>query len=785
MGLTTILSNWFGKGAGDGRLAVVLNGAPTQVSRSEFEGLNKLAESGAIRKSISDDALTLGGGGTPSQGVPAFWFARAVEGNASSETLSMPYARSVWVQRAIKMVSGPVSGVDLLFSPKGSRTVTKGMKGVRKDLDDYVEIPEMAAWLRRPMPGYTYNDFVEASIGWLKIAECFWLLDDSTLVPFPEARTTYPPVIVARPDRMRHIVEDGKLVGWVYTPPGRKPISLLPEQVIQLKYWNPYDDFRGLGEYAPAHIAAEADWLAGKFSRNLMANNGDLGGIIIAKNGVPTDPQREQIIMDLRSKRAAQLRGELRYTFMTGDIDVKDPKITSVDVAFIGQRLENRHEIALAFGVPPSMFDVKAAYSVGSASDYYRMLTDTCIPTGAKFCDALATLVYRLTGQEVDVALDWDDHPVMQQVLRERFDAADKLWSKGMPMSAISDYLGLELPRFDGDDVGYLPMNVVTAEQAAEPEPPPAVNPGLAEPMGDATAPGTATGQATNPETGEPEEVKAVRRMLADRMQAKGLMAAGKRKTLWEHHMRARAGTVKAFEGKVNRVLNTFRAKALKRLADAHGVTRSVDGGVQKTSRIDLIFNAKEFGIEIMAAVRPVMGETLQTAANQVMGEIGVVNPWEFPPAKALEYITGRTESVQGCGETVRGQLNTTLEAGYVAGEGIDELSDRVRGVFNNLQKYESKRIAMTETAMSFNFSRHETMAAAGVRYKSWLSSHGPTVRPAHAEAEARYQEDPIPIDEPFEVGGEYLMHPGSAEGSPENVINCQCIELAVKKAES
>ena len=39
---------------------------------------------------------------------------------------------------------------------------------------------------------------------------------------------------------------------------------------------------------------------------------------------------------------------------------------------------------------------------------------------------------------------------------------------------------------------------------------------------------------------------------------------------------------------------------------------------------------------------------------------------------------------------------------------------------------------------------------------------------------------NPIPIGEPFVVMEEELMHPGDPAGSAENVINCQCIELAV-----
>jgi hypothetical protein len=71
-------------------------------------------------------------------------------------------------------------------------------------------------------------------------------------------------------------------------------------------------------------------------------------------------------------------------------------------------------------------------------------------------------------------------------------------------------------------------------------------------------------------------------------------------------------------------------------------------------------------------------------------------------------------------------------------------------------------------------------MTDAGVEYKSWLSSHGPTVREAHAAAEEQYGDNPIPVDQPFIVDGEELMYPGDESGSASNVINCHCIQIAV-----
>jgi hypothetical protein len=159
----------------------------------------------------------------------------------------------------------------------------------------------------------------------------------------------------------------------------------------------------------------------------------------------------------------------------------------------------------------------------------------------------------------------------------------------------------------------------------------------------------------------------------------------------------------------------------------------------------------------------------MNEAGNQVFEEIGAAqdDPWKMPPPKALAEIRRQEKRMEGVSETVWGHIKGDLEAGYKEGEGIDELSDRVRAQCNALSKYEAKRVAMTETQSVFGFARQEAMKAAGVEYKSWLSGKGPNVREAHLEAEERYGENPIPTEEAFKVGGEDLDYPGDPEGSP------------------
>jgi hypothetical protein len=74
---------------------------------------------------------------------------------------------------------------------------------------------------------------------------------------------------------------------------------------------------------------------------------------------------------------------------------------------------------------------------IGSASDRLVLIFNTCIPMGGKFCATVEKLVKALTGKDVEVALDWDEHYAMQQVRSGRMKNAGSLLAKGMPMNEI------------------------------------------------------------------------------------------------------------------------------------------------------------------------------------------------------------------------------------------------------------------------------------------------------------------------------------------------------------
>jgi HK97 family phage portal protein len=669
--------------------------------------------------------------------------------------LASPMRDSVWVQRAIKYCSGPVSAVSLRFSQDKRRGEVA--------LDD----PAISAFWERPAVGLNRGDFIEATVGWLKLkGHAFWLMDDSWLTTFG----TRNPLIVARPDRMRPVLDarTRDLVGWEYTRATGRRELLLPEQVVQPKLWNPEDDVLGLGEYESARVAVESDVAAGKFARDLMANNGDRGVYVIAKGAQPSPEQQQQIKEALRMKRHMARNGRFVPAFLGGDLTIEDPKVQAVDANLAAQRLTNRHEIALAFGVPPSMFDVVASYSVGSASDRFRLIEETCMPLATKLADAVEQVMARWPGRtsQIFAWFNWDEHSVMQAVRRERLESALKLWGAGMPMQKVSTYLDLGLPEFDGWDQGFLPFSVAPVGALG-----PVTDPGLAEPVPTPAA----------------DPVQQMMRALQQEPWERALQACCKghaagtkaprdpaRLKLWEQHMRRRAAVAKAYQSKITAELMVARAETLKKvqaLAAGRGLQTKAGAAA------GLMFDLALFRDRLLKALRKAGELALQVAGQELYDEVNQDNPWQTPPAVAQEFLTARENRLANTADEVWDGVRSQLQAGLDAGDTMDQLSDRVKGAFNDAARGRARTIAMTETAAAYGTSRDAAMKKAGIRRKQWLTSGNDNVRVAHAAAEGQT----VDFDKPFTVGGEELMFPGDPNGSPENVINCHCVQIAVR----
>jgi HK97 family phage portal protein len=703
--------------------------------------------------------------------------------------LVSPYSQSTWVYVAISRLAEKISSIPFRISRMGSEKA-KRVRAMRGSSDPrhramasramgetIIESGAVVELFEKPHPLMPKQLFWEMLVTWLCLRGEFFVLPldrSDSPVDLGSSSPKVARLLTLAPDLFWHVVLGYELQAWRYTgTPTYSPMPsemLLPSEVVHCRTPNPYLFWRGMSPLMVAMVAAGADYAAAQYNKGYWLNNADTG-VIVTTDQQATPEQQAAIMAALRERKRKAGTAD-RPLFLFGGAKVDKPQLSGMESQFIENRKMNRQEIGAVFKVPESAMgfsDSKASALSGGGqainAEQVLWIESTIMP----LCARIETAMEQVVNTFDPGLLGWFDVnslPIMQAARRDRVESATKMFAIGASFNDLNRVYDLGFPEYDWGDKSYLPFNIIEAGTSPE-------------------MPGEDDGEsqkARRPEGQNPLERMAA---LLGSVRATGEVNQRVKDTeaLWEKHVRARRPAVKLFESKVSKVLFEYRGKALAKLSTIDlGGLRAMP--VEKRGLVDLIFSAVEFGKSLIEELSGPMASTLQQAGDEMLQELGFDDPWTMPSQKAKEFIERRTLPVQGCGETVRGQLNTSLNDGLDKGETMNELADRVRGVFGKLKDNEAERIARTETNIAYNDARQDSMKGVGVRWKAWLSSHGPKVRPAHALAEQAYIDNPVPIEEAFIVMSEKLMFPGddSLGATAGNIINCQCIQLAAKK---
>jgi SPP1 gp7 family putative phage head morphogenesis protein len=163
------------------------------------------------------------------------------------------------------------------------------------------------------------------------------------------------------------------------------------------------------------------------------------------------------------------------------------------------------------------------------------------------------------------------------------------------------------------------------------------------------------------------------------------------------------------------------------------------------------------------------MFEAGGTAARRALGVRGA---FRLESPAVAEALAQRANLLAGnVADDVFERLKTVLaEEFYFAGKGPFEVARTLRGEFDWLTKARSELLARTETGAIVSEASWITYSASGVPFKRWLATLDGKEREDHFDAHGQIRA----IDEPYDVGGEQLMHP----------LNCRCDEVPVVTAD-
>lgn len=202
----------------------------------------------------------------------------------------------------------------------------------------------------------------------------------------------------------------------------------------------------------------------------------------------------------------------------------------------------------------------------------------------------------------------------------------------------------------------------------------------------------------------------------------------------------------------------------------------------------DFMFSVAEFARGLIATIREEATAIFIEAGREWMIENGMENDTRATPRKVFEFFEKRENLLTTTAEDIHKEVMATISEGVKNGEPMADLSRRITSVMDNISTGRANTIASTETGAAYGAARHEALINSGLEFKSWFTTHDNS-RAWHIEAGENEENQRIPADKRFVVRNgdgveEFLMHPGDPVGSPDNVINCHCIEIAVSANE-
>jgi HK97 family phage portal protein len=288
--------------------------------------------------------------------------------------LTQPYREHVWVYACINAIAQSISSVPLLFKT-----------GSRKD-PQVVDSHPLIDLFEAPNPMMSGSQLLEATLVYLGLTgEAFYILDRRSEREIPRE------MWVVHPSRFQEVVDDktGLISGWIYRKSTRQ-IPLQPYEVIFFRYFNPYNDYRGLSPLQAARAGVEQDYWAGRYNLAFFQNSAQPGGVL-ETSGNLTDEEYQRILAQWQDRHAGASKAHA-IALLEGGLTYKQTGLSQKDMDFLEQRKWNREEIMAAFKVPKTELGLYEDVNYASSKTQRKLFWETTLfprwPSSSMCCGA-------------------------------------------------------------------------------------------------------------------------------------------------------------------------------------------------------------------------------------------------------------------------------------------------------------------------------------------------------------------------------------------------------------
>lgn len=257
-----------------------------------------------------------------------------------------------------------------------------------------------------------------------------------------------------RPDRMEPVKSPTEyLTGWIYNGPDGEKVPLKLDQVIQLKYPNPDDPFRGRGPVQTVLADIDAARYSAEWNRNFFVNGARPGGIIEVDYRM-SDKEFNEFVDRWRSQH--QGVGNAHRVAVLENAKWVETPFSMSDMQFVQLRELSKETIREAFAFPkPMLGTVDDVNRANAEAGKEIMAEGQTIPRLKIWKDVVNAFLLPQFSNGKSLELDFDDptpinHEAADRERNSQAASAANLVKAGYHPDDVTEAMGLPQMRWVG-----------------------------------------------------------------------------------------------------------------------------------------------------------------------------------------------------------------------------------------------------------------------------------------------------------------------------------------------
>lgn len=530
--------------------------------------------------------------------------------------------------------------------------------------------------LERPNPRLSKADLLIATQSFIElVGNAFWYLS------IEERSRKVREIYLMRPDRVKVAIDKktGDIVGYTFRNDDGTELPLEVDEVEHIKTFNPEDEYYGLGTVEAGIIYIETEEDSAVFQRNFIKNQASPSGILTI-NGKIEKEQFNKVKQQWREKseglanvgKTLFIRGaETSFTkigLSLGDLDMEKLKTLTED------------KILKMWRMPKMILGDTDQTGMGrnniEAADYVfaKRVID---PRLIRLDDAIQNILKR---NFKDDAIRVDHESQIPDDVDRQLTEDEKSVGRWITVNEIRERKGL--PKIEGGDTLYVEFNKVPINQAG---------------------------------TDNSSKSKKIRLTVATKDATED--------AFFRSLDVIDSKTVKEYKSKLKSDLKTQRDSVIDKLT---AYAASVEKGEATAKAYEEVMPSdEEEANKTLAWLTPLMLLAIAQGAEAALALMDVAEDFNFSTgARNAAEAAARRVMTDFTSQT-RSKLQQVIAEGVNAGENLEQLTKRVRKVYDDAMGWRTDRLADSESHKNINKGVQLGFKQAGVKRKRWVALGG------------------------------------------------------------